>query len=107
MTMDNIRLIERWYRQSGIKAVKWENIPFNAQQRMADIIQRKYADWFSVADANEDIDACWCWNKMNVGETGQGLTVEVGIVHAVNQDAHRRQFNAAGSNKQNITFKAA
>lgn len=71
---------------------------------MADIIQRKYA---GVAEASEDIDACWCWNKMNVGETGQGLTVEVGVVHAVNQDAHRRQFNAAGSNKQNITFKAA
>lgn len=66
LTVDNIRQVERWYRQSGIESVKWENIPFTAQQKIADIIQRKYADWFGMAGVSEELDTGRCWSELAV-----------------------------------------
>lgn len=66
LTVENIRLIERWYCQSGIEAVKWENIPLTAQQCMANVLHRKYADWFGMVGVSEELDPGGCWSAMVV-----------------------------------------
>ncbi|MCC3705155.1 DUF1281 domain-containing protein [Rouxiella badensis] len=66
LTVDNVRQVERWYRQSGIEAVKWENIPFTAQMKIADIFQRKYADWFGMVGVNDFLDAGVCWSELAI-----------------------------------------
>ena len=64
LTIENIRQIERLYRQSGIDAIKWESMPAAAQQRMADVIERQYADWFGVVTLSEKVDAARCWERL-------------------------------------------
>ena len=66
LTGENIRLIERLYRQSGIDAVKWENSPNVAKERMADVLSRQYADWFGLVEVSPDIDAGICWERLSV-----------------------------------------
>ncbi|MCX8966308.1 DUF1281 domain-containing protein [Erwinia psidii] len=66
LTTDNIRLIERLYRQSGIDAVKWENIPSVAQECIADVLSRQYADWFGVVGLSSVIDAGRCWEHLGL-----------------------------------------
>ncbi|MDL1247518.1 DUF1281 domain-containing protein [Yersinia pestis] len=66
LTGENIRLIERLYRQSGIDAVKWENIPNVAKAHMADVLSRQYADWFGPVGVSPDIDAGICWERLGV-----------------------------------------
>ncbi|AOV10051.1 MULTISPECIES: DUF1281 domain-containing protein [Enterobacteriaceae] len=66
LTTENIRLIERLYRQSGIDAVKWENIPAMAQARIADVLTRQYADWFGIVGVSPVIDAGNCWERLGM-----------------------------------------
>ncbi|ELQ9312408.1 DUF1281 domain-containing protein, partial [Serratia marcescens] len=66
LTGENIRLIERLYHQSGIDAVKWENIPNVAKACMADVLSRQYADWFGLVGVSPDIDAGICWARLGM-----------------------------------------
>lgn len=59
LTAEKIRLVERLYRQTGLDAVKWENIPAVAQARIADVMTRQSADWFGLAQSSTDAGACW------------------------------------------------
>ncbi len=64
LTAENIRQIERFYRQSGIASVKWENIPPLSQARIADVIGRQYEDWFGVVSVDNNVDAGNCWERL-------------------------------------------
>lgn len=64
LTGENIRLVERLYRQSGIDAIKWENIPVVARERIADVLVRQYADWFGLVGLGPDIDVGNCWERL-------------------------------------------
>ncbi|HEI8955461.1 TPA: DUF1281 domain-containing protein [Serratia liquefaciens] len=64
LTAENIRQIERLYSQSGIASVKWENIPSLGQSRIADVIERQYADWFGVVGVDSTVDADSCWERL-------------------------------------------
>lgn len=66
LTAENIRLIERLYRQSGVDTVKWENMPSVAQERITDVLTRQYADWFGIVGLNSAIDAGNCWERLGV-----------------------------------------
>ncbi len=66
LTTENIRLTERFYRQSGIDAVRWENIPAEAKARITDVLIRQYADWFGLAGSGPDIDAGYCWERLGM-----------------------------------------
>lgn len=66
LTAEKIRLVERLYRQSGIDAVKWENIPAVARERIADVLTRQYADWFGITGLSAAIDAGSCWERLGM-----------------------------------------
>ncbi len=64
LTTENVRLIERFYRQSGLDAVKWENIPQAARECITEVITRQYADWFGLVGLSHDIDIGQCWERL-------------------------------------------
>ena len=50
-----IRAVDRLYHQSGLGALKWENIPGPAREVMADLIARQYTDWFGLVSAGDSL----------------------------------------------------
>ncbi|WOY03127.1 DUF1281 domain-containing protein [Dickeya fangzhongdai] len=60
---DTIRSIERIYHQSGIGAVKWENVPLVSRGIISDILVRQYEQWFGLVGI-DDIDVAKCWERL-------------------------------------------
>ncbi|MEW5291587.1 DUF1281 domain-containing protein [Erwinia papayae] len=58
---ETIRLTERLYHQSGLEALKWENIPEPSRKMMADLIARQGADWFGMAVFTDAMEPAVCW----------------------------------------------
>jgi hypothetical protein len=63
---ETIRETERLYHQTGLGALRWDNIPAAAQQVMRPILRRQYADWFGVVGLSDSIDAGECWERLAV-----------------------------------------
>ncbi|MDF7679950.1 DUF1281 domain-containing protein [Enterobacteriaceae bacterium ESL0689] len=59
-----VRRIDRLYHQSGLAALKWENIPRESQSIMATLIKRQYVDWFGLASLDEEPDIAECWKRL-------------------------------------------
>lgn len=64
LTGDNIRQIERLYHQSGLNALRWENIPSAAQQVISAMLVRQYVEWFGVVGLSDDIQTGDCWTQL-------------------------------------------
>lgn len=48
---------DRLYHQSGLGALKWENIPDPAREVMVELIARQYTDWFGLVSAGDESHA--------------------------------------------------
>ena len=64
LDIETIRLIDQLYHQTGIGALKWENIPENARERILQWITRQFSDWFGVAALTEHVDGSDCWERL-------------------------------------------
>ncbi|EBY8685156.1 DUF1281 domain-containing protein [Salmonella enterica] len=53
--------MEKIYLQSGLSAVKWDNLPFTARQIMTHLMALHYADWFGMAGAGSAFDPQEHW----------------------------------------------
>ncbi|MEH0834814.1 DUF1281 domain-containing protein [Pectobacterium cacticida] len=62
---ETIRAIDRLYHQSGLGALKWENIPDPAREVMAELIARQYTDWFGLVSAGDESDAATAWERLS------------------------------------------
>ncbi|WP_249418137.1 ArdC-like ssDNA-binding domain-containing protein [Citrobacter sp. RHBSTW-00229] len=55
----------RLYHQSGLGALKWENIPDPAREVMAELIARQYTDWFGLVSAGDESHAATAWERLS------------------------------------------
>lgn len=62
---ETIRVIDRLYHQSGLGALKWENIPVSSRDVMAELIIRQYTDWFGLVSAGDESDAAAAWERLS------------------------------------------
>lgn len=62
---ETIRAIDRLYHQSGLGALKWENIPDPAREVMAELIARQYTDWFGLVSPGDESDAATAWERLS------------------------------------------
>lgn len=58
--------LERIYLQSGIDALKWENISYSARQQMTHLMALHYADWFGIAGDNSSFDPQDRWEYLSI-----------------------------------------
>ncbi|PXY62005.1 hypothetical protein DMY04_24230, partial [Enterobacter hormaechei subsp. steigerwaltii] len=62
---ETIRAVDRLYHQSGLGALKWENIPDPAREVMAELIARQYTDWFGLVSAGDESHAATAWERLS------------------------------------------
>lgn len=61
---ETIRTVDRHYHQSGLGALKWENIPQASRDIITALIKRQYADWFGLAGLSDEPEASSCWERL-------------------------------------------
>ncbi|MFD1803609.1 DUF1281 domain-containing protein [Mixta tenebrionis] len=61
---ETIRRVDQLYHQSGVGALKWENIPQAQRDIMASLMKRQYADWFGLSSLKDEPDAAVCWERL-------------------------------------------
>ncbi|MCX8959122.1 DUF1281 domain-containing protein [Erwinia psidii] len=63
---ETVRLTERLYHQSGLGALKWENIPTPSREVMGELFTRQGAEWFGMATFSDAPDPALCWERLGL-----------------------------------------